>query len=73
MTTFRAAVHHSEYLPPGATEVNAIVTFRATGAGDISVSAALRVWTPQSASVRFVRQVAPTIDDLTTRRIDIDE
>ena len=29
----------------------------------------LRVWTPQSASVRFVKQVAPAIADLTDRRV----
>jgi hypothetical protein len=29
---------------------------------------ALRVWTPQSAVVQFVKQVAPTVDDLTVRR-----
>jgi len=29
---------------------------------------ALRVWTPQHASVRFVKQVAPTVEDLTARR-----
>jgi hypothetical protein len=28
----------------------------------------LRVWTPQQATVRFVKQVAPAIDDLTARR-----
>lgn len=28
----------------------------------------LRVWTPQHASVRFLKQVAPTVDDLTGRR-----
>jgi hypothetical protein len=28
----------------------------------------LRVWTPQHAAVRFVKQVAPTIEDLTDRR-----
>lgn len=28
----------------------------------------LRVWTPQHATVRFVKQVAPTIEDLTARR-----
>jgi len=36
----------------------------ATETGDI----ALRVWTPQSATVRFLRQVAPTVEDLTARR-----
>ena len=30
---------------------------------------ALRVWTPQTAAVKFVRQVAPTVDDLTGRRM----
>ena len=29
----------------------------------------LRVWTPQSAAVKFVKQVAPAIDDLTGRRL----
>ena len=28
----------------------------------------LRVWTPQHATVKFVKQVAPTVDDLTSRR-----
>jgi hypothetical protein len=29
---------------------------------------ALRVWTPQHAAIRFVKQVAPTVEDLTGRR-----
>jgi hypothetical protein len=29
----------------------------------------LRVWTPQTAAVKFVKQVAPAIDDLTGRRV----
>ncbi|HYB46880.1 MAG TPA: hypothetical protein VED20_05890, partial [Streptosporangiaceae bacterium] len=29
---------------------------------------ALRVWTPQHAKVRFIRQVAPAVEDLTGRR-----
>ena len=29
---------------------------------------ALRVWTPQHAMVRFVKQVAPAVEDLTARR-----
>lgn len=32
--------------------------------GDVS----LRLWTPQGARVRFVRQVAPAVEDLTDRR-----
>jgi von Willebrand factor type A C-terminal domain/von Willebrand factor type A domain len=31
----------------------------------------LRVWTPQQASVKFVKQVAPAIDDLTGRRLTV--
>jgi hypothetical protein len=32
---------------------------------------ALRVWTPQRAAVRFVKQVAPTVEDLTARRTQV--
>jgi hypothetical protein len=31
---------------------------------------ALRVWTPQHASVRFMKQVAPAMEDLTARRTE---
>jgi hypothetical protein len=34
--------------------------------------AQLRVWTPQGAQVLFVRQVSPTVEDLTDRRTDVD-
>ena len=30
----------------------------------------LRLWTPQGAVVRFVKQVAPAVEDLTDRRVD---
>ena len=33
--------------------------------------AQLRVWTPQGAQVLFVRQVAPTVEDLTDRRVEV--
>jgi hypothetical protein len=33
--------------------------------------ASLRVWAPQDARVLFVRQVSPTVEDLTTRRQDV--
>jgi len=29
----------------------------------------LRVWTPQQAALKFIKQVAPAIDDLTSRRL----
>jgi hypothetical protein len=41
---------------------------RALGKAVADVS--LRVWTPQGAAVRFVRQVAPAIEDLTTKGVD---
>jgi hypothetical protein len=31
---------------------------------------ALRLWTPRGSKVRFVKQVAPTVEDLTDRRTD---
>ena len=36
--------------------------------GKAVADVALRVWTPQSAELQFVKQVAPTVDDLTSRR-----
>ncbi len=36
--------------------------------GDVS----LRLWTPQGATVAFLKQVAPTIEDLTTRASAVD-
>ncbi len=33
--------------------------------------AQLRVWTPQGAQVLFVRQVSPTVEDLTARRVEL--
>jgi hypothetical protein len=32
---------------------------------------ALRVWTPQGAAIRFVKQVAPTIEDITDKRVAV--
>ena len=36
-------------------------------------SASLRVWAPQGAQVLFVRQVAPTIEDLTSMRVAVSD
>jgi von Willebrand factor type A domain len=33
--------------------------------------AQLRVWAPQGAEVQFVRQVSPTVEDLTSRRVEV--
>jgi hypothetical protein len=32
----------------------------------------LRMWTPKGSTIRFVRQVAPSIEDLTASRVDVD-
>ena len=40
----------------------------ATAMGKAVADVALRVWTPQSAELRFVKQVAPAVEDLTGRR-----
>lgn len=39
--------------------------------GKAVADVALRVWTPRGATVRFVKQVAPTVEDLTGRRVDV--
>ncbi|MDS1271644.1 VWA domain-containing protein [Lipingzhangella sp. LS1_29] len=36
--------------------------------GKAVADVALRLWTPQTASVQYVKQVAPTVEDLTERR-----
>ena len=40
----------------------------AAAMGKAVADVVLRVWTPQSAELQFVKQVAPTVDDLTGRR-----
>jgi hypothetical protein len=42
-----------------------------TAMGKSTGNVSLRVWTPQGASVAFVRQVAPTIEELTDRRLPV--
>ena len=39
--------------------------------GKATGNASLRVWTPQGSSIAFVRQVAPTIEELTTRAVQV--
>jgi hypothetical protein len=43
---------------------------RAAMSKEIS-NVALRVWTPQHAQIRFLKQVAPAVDDLTGRRTSV--
>jgi hypothetical protein len=48
--------------------------FRAMTTGAMSkavADVALRLWTPMGATVKFVKQVEPTLLDLTARRVDV--
>jgi hypothetical protein len=42
----------------------------AAAMGKQVANVSLRIWTPQHASIQFVKQVAPTVEDLTGRRTD---
>jgi hypothetical protein len=66
---FSVDVFHSGYLPAGGRKVDAIVRVSsADGPGGEMPGVVLRVWTPQLATVRFLKQVAPAVEDLTARR-----
>ncbi|WP_329187828.1 VWA domain-containing protein [Actinacidiphila glaucinigra] len=41
-----------------------------TAMGKEVADVALRVWTPQGAEIQYVKQVAPTVEDLTARRTE---
>ncbi|MHC9293243.1 FHA domain-containing protein [Mycobacterium sp. LTG2003] len=75
--TISVDVDHNPYLADGAGTVDAIVSVRAT-TGRTSMDMPnpdlrLRLWTPAGAGIEFVKQVAPTVEDLTCRRIDADD
>ncbi|QVQ52013.1 VWA domain-containing protein [Spiractinospora alimapuensis] len=57
--------------PAGLVEDFRAMTEEAMGKSVPDV--ALRVWTPQGATIQFVKQVSPTVEDLTQRREDVDE
>jgi von Willebrand factor type A C-terminal domain/von Willebrand factor type A domain len=57
-----------DIIPTGAQMAAAFETMMRQSMGRGVASAALRVWVPQGAQVLFVRQVAPTVEDLTSRR-----
>jgi hypothetical protein len=54
--------------PSGLAEDFRLMMENAMGKGVADV--ALRVWTPQGTEVKWVKQVAPTLEDLTLRRTD---
>ncbi|WP_427919075.1 vWA domain-containing protein [Streptomyces sp. cg40] len=56
--------------PSGLTDDFRQMMENAMGKGVADV--ALRVWTPQGSEVKWVKQVAPTVEDLTLRRAETD-
>jgi von Willebrand factor type A C-terminal domain/von Willebrand factor type A domain len=60
-----------DIIPTGAQMAAAFETIMRQSMGRGVASAALRVWAPQGAQVLFVRQVAPTVEDLTSRRQEV--
>ncbi|MFE5174641.1 VWA domain-containing protein [Streptomyces sp. NPDC056634] len=42
-----------------------------TAMGKEVADVALRLWTPLGAEIKFVKQVAPTVEELTDRRVDV--
>ena len=55
---------------PGQMQAQFQEMMRTSMARGVS-DAQLRVWTPQGAQVLFVRQVAPSVEDLTDRRVAV--
>jgi len=60
-----------DIIPSGAQMASTFETLMRQSMGRGVASAALRVWAPQGAQVMFVRQVAPTVEDLTSRRLEV--
>jgi von Willebrand factor type A C-terminal domain/von Willebrand factor type A domain len=60
-----------DIIPTGAQMAAEFETLMRQSMGRGVASATLRVWAPQGAQVSFVRQVAPTVEDLTSRRQEV--
>jgi hypothetical protein len=60
-----------DIIPTGAQMASTFETLMRQSMSRGVASAALRVWAPQGAQVLFVRQVAPTVEELTSRRQDV--
>jgi hypothetical protein len=48
-------------------------TLMETAMGKATGNVSLRLWAPQGASIAFVRQVAPTIEELTDRAVQVND
>jgi hypothetical protein len=60
-----------DIIPTGAQMASTFETLMRQSMGRGVASATLRVWAPQGAQVLFVRQVSPTVEDLTSRRQEV--
>ena len=62
---------------PDATDADALtadfVGMMRSAMGKAVADATLRVWTPRNASIEFVKQVLPSIEDLTARRVPVSD
>lgn len=65
-------VDHNPVLAQGSGTVDAIISIAVRArTGTSRPDLTLRVWTPAGAVIGFMKQVGPTIDDLTYRRVGI--
>lgn len=65
-------VDHNPYLAEGSGKVDAIIGIAFRARTDTSVpDITLRVWAPAGALIGFVKQVGPSTEDLTHRRVGI--
>jgi von Willebrand factor type A C-terminal domain/von Willebrand factor type A domain len=60
-----------DIIPDPADMANDFRSMIETAMGKATQRVSLRVWTPQGAHVAFVRQVAPTIEELTDRAVEV--
>jgi hypothetical protein len=60
-----------DIIPTGAQMASTFETLMRQSMGRGVASATLRVWAPQGAQVLFVRQVSPTVEELTSRRQEV--
>ncbi|TDB95000.1 VWA domain-containing protein [Actinomadura sp. 7K534] len=54
---------------PADLEADFLAMTRASMSKEVA-DVSLRVWTPQQAELRFVKQMVPTVDDLTEKRVE---
>ncbi|MGO9958448.1 MAG: vWA domain-containing protein [Solirubrobacteraceae bacterium] len=60
-----------DIIPEPAGMIDDFRSMIETSMGKATQAVSLRLWTPQGATVAYVRQVAPTIEDLTERAVGV--